>query len=305
MNRRCLRRLQQRERMSDLIYRECTSEERELHKLAELFHVVWPDGASLDVRYLAWLYRDNPRGRAIGVNAWSGSEIVGHYAVIPIRASRQGRSVEAALSLNTAVHPSQRGKGLFTALANETYAIAKGRGVDHVVGVANANSAPGFTGKLSFQQVAKLKARFVTRLPRVEATVETGTLDWRREWDPEEYRWRLRNPRARYMRHGEGAGMSWRAHTGVPGIHALMEHRVSAPLAAALRDGTPRNRFSPLRLWIGLEPLALGAAEPRGFDLPRALRRSPLNLIFRPLAGDDAPLAAGRLRFTLADFDAF
>lgn len=291
--------------MTDLIYKECTADDPELQKLADLFLTVWPDEHTLDARYLTWLYRDNPRGRAIGVNAWSHDEIVGHYAVIPIRALRQGKTVDAALSLNTAVHPSQRGKGLFTALANATYDIARGRGVDHVVGVANANSAPGFTGKLSFQRVAQLKARFVTAFPRAQAAVQDAAAHWRREWSGDEYRWRLRNPRARYTHHGEGAGGTWRAHTSMPGIHAIMEHQVSEALAGALRSGIPHNRFSPLRLWIGLEPLALGALEPKGIDLPEFLRRSPLNLIFRDLSDPQAGLAAGKVRFTLADFDAF
>jgi predicted N-acetyltransferase YhbS len=291
--------------MTELVYREGAVDEREIGKLATLFRVVWPEALSLDEPYLRWLYRENPRGPAISVNAWSGEEIVGHYAVIPIGAVRAGKRVVAALSLNTAVHPSQRGKGLFTVLANETYAAAKRKGVDHVVGVANENSAPGFTGKLSFQLVAQLRARLVTYLPAPEDPAMLHDVAWRHEWSTADYRWRLGNPHACYTCNGTGGRMTWRAHTDVPGIHALMETKVSADLAGALSTHGQHGWFSPLRLWIGLEPVALGAREPAGIDLPKFLRRSPLNLIFRDLHDPKAGLAADRVRFTLADFDAF
>lgn len=291
--------------MTELVYREGTVDAGEIEKLAALFRAVWPKAASLDEPYLRWLYRENPRGPAISVNAWSAEEIVGHYAVIPIGAVRAGKPVTAALSLNTAVHPSQRGKGLFTVLANETYAVAKRKGVDHVVGVANANSAPGFTGKLSFQLVAQLRARLVTRLPGPQDPLALHDAVWRRDWSDADYRWRLGNPHAHYTSNGSGSRLTWRARTDVPGIHALMETNVSAELASALHSHRSRGWFSPLRLWIGLEPVVVGAHEPAGVDLPAFLRRSPLNLIFRDLHDPKASLAADRVRFTLADFDAF
>ncbi|MFQ5495797.1 MAG: GNAT family N-acetyltransferase, partial [Phycisphaerae bacterium] len=148
--------------------------------------------------YLRWLYADNPRGQVIGFNAWSGGELAGHYAVIPIRALLDGKTVHAALSLNTAVHPDHQGKGLFTRLAEMTYDRAVALGVDHVVGVANANSTPGFVRKLAFESVGRLEARLFWRWPRPAVAGSVAAGRWSRRWDADDLSWRIRNPSARY-----------------------------------------------------------------------------------------------------------
>ncbi|MGE5625413.1 MAG: GNAT family N-acetyltransferase [Bacillota bacterium] len=283
--------------MPEFSLRPVTSDDAALAKLAELFGATWSDQPHLDLAYLRWLYRDNPRGPVIGFNAWVGGNVAGHYAVIPILALHEGETRHAALSLNTAVHPEHQGKGLFTRLAADTYALAARQGVHHVVGVANANSSHGFTQKLGFQLISPLKARFVSTPPREPA----ATAAWEQAWSPEVYRWRLARPHARYRWSRLHGSLCWWSATHVHGIQALMQYGVSPPYDELLRAGVPRGGWNPLRMWIGLEP----EHEPRGFDLPAALRRSPLNLIFKPLQGGAAMPDPRHVRFSLADFDAY
>ena len=291
--------------MSEQIHTQCTGSTRELEKLTALFKAVWPRGKPIDADYLRWLYCENPRGRVIGLNAWSGGEIVGHYAVIPIRAVRNGISVTAGLSLNTAVHPSQQGRGLFTTLANETYAIAKEYGMDHIVGVANTNSTPGFIRKLGFQLIGSLKARFVTAFPVNAGQRAHESLDWEREWSADEYSWRLMNPAADYHWTSAHHGLVWCSRSRVLGIRVIMEQCVPDAYRDIVITKAQRGARAPLRLWIGLEPTGLDGLEPRGYELPQVFRRSPLNLIFKPLGAQGAGVIAPRVRFSLADFDAF
>jgi len=225
------------------------------------------------VSALEWLYRDNPEGPVVGADAWSGDTLAAHYVTIPMRTRVQGGSVRGLLSLNTATAPEFQGKGLFTALADATYAAAREQGFQGVFGFANANSTPGFLRKLAFQKVRSLEAGLLLRPPHRLTDAPT---DFQVDWAPASLAWRLANPAAKYrvVRQGNLLGV-W-AETGVRGLRCaafLAGHPEVAPTGG-------RPWIPPL--FIGLEPrLSLPA---HGFaPIPARLRPSPLNMIWRRL----------------------
>lgn len=243
---------------------------------------------------IAWRYRDNPVGEVVGADAWDGERLAAHYVTCPLQAQVGDRTLTGLLSLNTATHPDYQGRGLFTALAEQTYARAAEQGYAFVIGVANANSTPGFLRKLAFQLVAPLEAGLLLRDPR---RFTEASCQFRAHWTDEAWRWRLANPAGRYAlaRSGELTGV-WAA-TGTPLL------RCAAFLPGRANVGGRR----PLggSLFIGLEPrLELSA---RGFvPIPRKLRPSPLNMIWRPLSGDaPATLDADRVALSFLDFDPY
>lgn len=291
--------------MTELTVTPLSGTEAELAALAALFQVVWPNQHHLDLPYLDWLYRQNPAGRAIGANAWHDDTVVGHYAVIPLSANLRGDRVTGALSLNTAVHPSFQGQGLFTRLAEQTYSDAAERGVHHVIGVANANSTPGFVRRLAFQLVGALDAKLSVTTPQLRpAGATVPSADWARVWSEAEYRWRLSHPHGRYRWTPVERGVAWWADTGRFGIRALMDAVHDEPYRGLVVANLPRAAFTPLKLYIGLQP-ADANARVHGIEVPRPFRSSPLNLIYRSLQGADAPLRKDRIRFSLLDFDAY
>jgi GNAT superfamily N-acetyltransferase len=283
---------------------------------------VFPGTRVSDPAYLKWLYADGPDGEAIAANLDDDAGRAGHYVVIPCTLRERGRDVAAALSLNTAVHERARGGGVFTRLAQAAYADAAARGVEAVVGVANANSTPGFTRRLEFALLGPLPAQVLVptpgrpgvkiagglpddaRLgPLLDAAADAGEATAR--WRPETLRWRLAAPRAEYAVHDGG---DWIAVTTVDRssrvpVAVILAVLASRPLSGAessalVRRACRRHR-APLALHVGHnDRLAL-----RGLPLPQRLRPSPLNLIFRRLAGDGAPPAFAR--FELLDFDAY
>jgi GNAT superfamily N-acetyltransferase len=245
--------------------------------------------------YLRWLYADNPLGPAVGMNAYADAELVAHYATIPVEAMLDGRPAKGLLSLNTATHPTHQGKGLFTRLAEETYARGAERGYEFVVGVANANSTPGFTKKLGFQLVSPLDV--LVGLGRCEAS--TADVGFSLVWSDASLRWRLARPHARYFSRTRGEHVDIFADAQKAGILAYMA-TVPASLAGDI-PAAPRTR--PMRMWIGIDPKLgkHGVLAP----LPDRLKPSPLNLIFRDLSGGTRTLSRDNLRFTLLDFDAY
>ena len=245
--------------------------------------------------YLKWLYAENPWGQAVGTNAYAGDALVAHYTTVPIVANLEGKRTWGLVSLNTATHPEHQGKGLFTKLAELTYARAQSLGFEFVIGVANANSTPGFTRKLGFQLVTPLDV--LVGAGRITASHDDRA-KFALAWTDDALRWRLRRPGAAYCATA-GDAPSVFAPTKKAGIHAYMGF-----VPPSLVDHLPRiPRTQPLRMWIGLDP----HLERRGVlaPLPDRLKPSPLNLIFRDLAGKNRQLDRATTRFTLLDFDAY
>jgi GNAT superfamily N-acetyltransferase len=268
-----------------------------LAEYARLFAACFPQATHLDATYLQWLYAANPAGPVVGFDAWDGDRLAAHYACVPARMRWDAVPRRALLSLNTATHPDYQGQGLFTKLAEATYAAAAEAGFALVHGVANANSTPGFVKKLGFHLVGPLDSLVgVGRLRGVDLA-RAAEAPFRRDWSPAELRWRCANP-ARPVRVSALADGStgYSAPTGKPGMSAWMQ-----------LPGPPPDDAAPApwgaRVFLGLFPA--GAGRPRTYaPLPQRLRPSPLNLIVRDLRGD-VRVQPADVSFGFLDFEAF
>ena len=126
---------------------------------SQLLNSVFPWAKWLTPGYLHWEYNLNPLGPAVGFNAYLDGDLAGHYVVQPIKANLFGTITKGLLSMNTATHPNHQRKNLFTTLAEKTYDAAREEEYEFVIGVANANSTPGFVRRLGFQLVRPLDAK--------------------------------------------------------------------------------------------------------------------------------------------------
>jgi GNAT superfamily N-acetyltransferase len=294
---------------------------------AELLAEVFPGARTARRDYLEWLYEKSPFGPVVETNLDDDRGRIGHYAVVPIALSVDGVSHSGALSLNTAVHERARGRGAFTSLASQTYAKAAERGITAVVGVANANSTPGFLGRLGFELLGPLPVNVLiptrpgtaglasswadaafspggiaTDMDELLTAPESGCA---REWNSHTLRWRLASPGARYAIHrGEGV-MAVSCVDTRRGVRVAILLKVFAAgavpgrLRRALVSAACRFHRAPLALHVGVNDLA----PYRGAPLPARLRDSPLNLIYRPLGG--GPPTVSMRRFEFLDFDAY
>lgn len=126
-----------------------------------------------------------------------------------------------------------------------------------------------------------------------------------RRWTAEALRWRLRRPGARYALHrGEGL-LAVSCHERRAGVRVAIILKVfaAAPLSPhdtrALVRAACRHHRAPAALHVGLNDLV----DFRGVALPRRLRASPLNLIYRSLLAP--PRDPAVVRFEFLDFDAY
>lgn len=296
---------------------------------AALLGRVFPDAGRVSrPDYLRWLYEDSPFGPVIEANLDDEQGRAAHYALVPLDLTDGGEPRAGALSLNTAVDERARGGGVFTRLAGETYEEARRRGVDVVVGVANANSTPGFVRRLSFELAGPLPATVLVPLPGRRHPVRSawageaefgpgGVADGldallappadglARVWTPETLRWRLAAPGSRYALHRSESMLlvsTVDRGKGVP-VAVVLKAFAAAPPSVAERRAAVRAvcRFhrAPLGIHAGLNEMV----SFEGPGLPRRLRSSPLNLIVRRL--DEALPETAVARFEFLDFDAY
>lgn len=280
--------------MSRIDYIPIAPDGSDIDSIAALLHEVFRGQSYMTPRFLRWLYRENPDGQAIGFNAHGESgRLVGHYAVIPMRAVfRAGEEPGVgSLSLNTAVAEEARGRGLFVELAERTYQRARESGSGFILGVGNANSTHGLVKRLGFTSYGPLDARIGVGLPEPSGAPVASC--FARFWDERSLAWRLRNPEAPSYVHDRLIYRSYR------GWNAVLKWDNTLACPASVTRKSPRIPM----VYIGRRP-DLRFSKLRFFDIPHRLRPSPLNLTFRSL--DQArPRVPDDILLDALDFDAF
>jgi len=295
---------------------------------AALLGEVFPGTRIARTDYLEWLYEQSPFGPVVQANLDDDQGRAGHYAIVPVALTQDGEPQRGALSLNTAVHERARGGGTFVRLASEAFLEAQRQGISGVVGVANANSTPGFVRRLEFELIGPLPVNVLLPLPARPHGLQSAWADHSafaqgglasnlepllaapahgraRAWTSEALRWRLALPGAHYALHRTGELLAVSCLDRRHGVRVaiLLKVFASSAVPGAVRRGLVaavcRFHRAPLALHVGLNDLA----GFRGVPLPARLRDSPLNLIYRSLE-DTAPQMP-MVRFEFLDFDAY
>lgn len=245
----------------------------------------------LSPEFLKWQYLDNPLGEVLSFNAWAeDGEMAGHYATIPVKMMLGGKIEKGLLSLNTATHPKHQGKGLFTKLASATYAYAKENGYKFVIGVANANSTHGFLKKLGFYMVAPLEVK--VGLGSAFANVDRTEKNYC-YYDQETLKWRLACPSFSYSLKGN-------AILGNRNEPCFKTYVASIPAGVDVNKLGLKEKGSLFGLYIGLGIKTGGCY----VNLPKFIKRSPFNLIFKDLTDGELPvITKDNIFFQLLDYD--
>lgn len=263
-----------------------------LQEVLDLF-IQGGSGMSNTIEFLDWQYNQNPRGPAVGFNAYFEGQLAAHYVAIPVTANVFGAPAKGLLSVNTRTAAGHQGQGLFTRLARATYDHAQASGYEFVVGVANDSSVHGFTKKLGFQHVGMMRTWFAT-----DPRWEEASLDYETLWDADTVRWRLSNPTRSYFarRRGDRAllfGQSRRFRV----LMGDVEAGTVPPDVPA-----PPGSLNPFSMWLGVSTASQTGAVR--IPVPERMKETSLHLIYRDLIGERT-LSADRTRFWAMDFDAY
>lgn len=258
-----------------------------LKESQNLLRLVFKEHADkFSYEYLKWQYADNPVGPIVGFNAYWGDSLAAHYVTMPIYMNIEGKKTLGVLSLNTATHSDHRGKRLFTILADRTYQYAAENGYRFVIGVANANSTPGFIKHLGFKLIGPLTFKVGVGTNLYSQKDYTFT----RYWDKEIMEWRLKNPSMEYYKNRDMIVSPIK-----PGFRKLVYHDKEGLVSLPKLYGRPFN------LYIGF-----GADLKKGCycGVPKFIEHSPFNLIFKDLTDGTLPeVTKDNILFELIDFD--
>jgi len=284
-------------------FRPARCEESVLQEYLSLFQRCFPRARHYSIDYLRWLYADCPAGEVVGFDAYENERLIAHYVCVPAPLNIEGKSIRGALSLNTGTDPDYQGRGLFPKLASMTYDRAAQLGINAIIGVANANSTPGFIRKLGFQAVRTLCAEIGFGSLGVDDAVPARA-QFRREWSPDLLSWRLRNSaNTLRVKRIDAGTLGFAAPTYIPGLSCWAERPASQlPVLPAAHHASALGSLA--RLFIGAFPE--GASRRRTYiPVPERLRSSPLNFIYKPLNAAPASIDGRGVFFDFLDFDAF
>lgn len=99
----------------------------------------------------SWAYQQNPFGEPLVSMAFCGEELVGHYAVVPMKLQNNEQMLHGYLSMTTMVSVNFRRHNLFKTLADRVYSrIQDRKSPAAVFGFPNDQSAPGFRKRLGW-----------------------------------------------------------------------------------------------------------------------------------------------------------
>jgi hypothetical protein len=115
----------------------------------QAYDTLFPGDPDKNADVLDWRFRRNPHGQPKFAIAQRSEDIVGLIALVPTRLRCGTRELLGYQAIDTAVHPSCRGRGLFVQmgkLAQDPEAL----GGDVLWGFPNANAAPGWYGRMGW-----------------------------------------------------------------------------------------------------------------------------------------------------------
>lgn len=262
----------------------------ELEQLVELQNEVYRErGIHFTVDSFRQWYIENPCGRVLSFNAFDGDKMVAHYACIPTKMLFGDEVVLGIHSMATVTHSDYRGRGLFKTLAKLTYDYAKECGYKFVIGVANANSFPGFIKYFDFQFVAQLEVKMGlgTKIKPKNSNLIC------KYWDKDLFNWRLNCCNANYCLKGNSL---------LGKYNALVNTYMGTFSEDLLKVTSAQDKHWGVRpiLYVGI-----GAKfNSLYFNVPKFIKRSPFNLIFLDLTnGKLLPITKDNIFFQLFDFD--
>ena len=122
--------------------------------IIELYESVF----NIEMPLAKWVWRYLENGidlKLIMLAEAAAGNIIGQYALCPVRMKVDGNELVGSFSLDTMVHPDWGGRGVFVELANAVYRAAAEHGIPLTYGFPNVNSHHGFVNRLEWMDLCK------------------------------------------------------------------------------------------------------------------------------------------------------
>lgn len=263
--------------------------ENSLIEITQFLQETFPKNKKFTPDFVRWQYTQNPLGQMVGFNAFDNGKIISHFAGLPVEMHLFGKVRKGLLCINVSTNINYRGKKFFTILGERTIRHASENGFDFMIAVPNANSTHAFLKYFGFYLISPLSAK-VGIGNNIYPEKEFNCY---KNWDENQWRWRLNNPTNRYHYNKKGL---------ISTPIAYFAKTISKNLLPEnLLDITSKSiGFRPANLYVGL-----GAETSKGmyFNIPSFIKRPPFNLVFKDLTGKIPAVKKEDIFIQLIDLD--
>lgn len=295
---------------------------------ARLLNEVFAPAPPFGTEELDWYYYLNPAGPASVGEAFDGDRKVGNYTLIPLDFDHpDGRTARLGLGVDLSVHPDARGTGAYRRTVEHSYAQGLSDGLDGILGVANAQSAPRMAETMGWRRLDPLPVRLLWSAGRplqarqfdVSDSVSDADLEellpenpapgphFTTRWTPTLLAWRLRKPRITYRLHVTDEMLAVSTRTKMFGLpfavilKTLPRHRTASVSSVRLAATVGLSHRTPLVVHWGTSTVM----SPRGVRLPRERMPSPLELVLHGLSDGFDRDGFELSGFEFLDFDGY
>ena len=134
-----------------------------------------------DLANWKWKFRDkNPAGEPLMIYAANDSEIVGHFAAIPMKYWIDGESVIGSHSAAMMVDPKWQNRGLIKFVADKLIQELEIQGISFTYGYPNENAYELHIKLLGYEEIAKQQFYIKNINFNDEGDSSTGSMTWKK-----------------------------------------------------------------------------------------------------------------------------
>ena len=250
--------------------------------------------------YFEWLYKKNPLGNFIGIDAVdlkSGEEI-GQVGGIPYEFNFNGNKIKILQSINVCVDKRYRGKKLFKEMATRLEDYAKAENYSLIIAIANKLATPAWQNSIGL--------KFLTQLDVLIGYGDLGlnNLDlndtiFTSIWNEKRLEWRKDNPSNKvFVKHENKIRLSCQS---VMSIFKVFSY-VNCKNLNINYSKEQFNFFLP-NLFIGLIPPNSNSSFY--LKIPEIFKPSPLNFLYKSINNENIEIKKDKCFFSYLDFDAY
>ena len=249
-------------------------------------------------QYFEWLYKKNPSGEFIGIDAFDterGLEI-GQVGGVPYIFNYLGTHIKILQSINVCVDKNYRGQKLFKKMASKLELYAKEQNYSLIIAIANAQATPAWINSISMKFLSKLDVFLTYNLSEIEKLNISNEI-FRSLWDDKLINWRRSNPSnpAKVIK-GHKIKLISSSVLSIFKVFSFLENK-----NFSINYDSNEIIILP-NLFLGLLPQKIKTLH---FKIPEIIKPSPLNFLYKDISQKKLNLTKDNCYFTYLDFDAY
>lgn len=247
--------------------------------------------------YLNWLYKKNPLGDYVGIDAFHNNNLIGQIGGIPYNFKFKNNILKTLVSINICVDENYRGKKIFLNLSKKLEIHLRKKNYELLIAIGNIQATPAWIKSIQMKYLCHLDAFIGFKdFSKIQISIKDYNLFV--DWDHQMINWRCSNPLNETKMIKQNSRGLILSNTKIPFTKVYAPHPFKAK-SQFLKNIKDNNN---LKMFIGLSNEINDSFFFR--KIPEYLKPSPLNFLYKFL-NQNYDLKKEEVFLTYLDFDAF